>query len=84
MSTAPSLPRVFEPPHMLFTVETPSVPRIPSLTGLDAFPPTDGRDEAKLLDGGRWDAFASGWQEPQSSWHLSSNDLPGSRRGWRG
>ena len=84
MSTAPSLPRVFEPPHMLFPVETPSVPRIPSLTGLDAFPPTGGRDEAKLLDAGRWDAFASGWQEPQSSWHLSSNDLPGSGRGRRG
>lgn len=59
---APSLSRVFEPPHMLFSVDTPSVPRIPSLTALDTFP--------------------SAWQEPQPSWHMSSNDLPGSGA-WR-
>ena len=78
LSSVTSVPRMMEPPHVIVPVETPSVPRIPSLPVLDPYPSGVTREDPKTMEQARWEPFQLPWQEASSSWQFNSNDIPGS------
>ena len=78
LSSVTSVPRMMEPPHVIVPVETPSVPRIPSLPMLDPYPSGVTREDPKTMEQARWEPFQLPWQEASSSWQFNSNDIPGS------